>query len=285
MPDMGDSAERPSKTVEHIPSLTNLPPLPAIAMQILRMLSRAEVETKELARLISADPALSTELLALANSALFGFPTRIRSIRQATTLLGTERVKALALTIGLKVYVTGSLRLPELKACWIHSLACALLADQLTPSNGTEKDLAYTAGLLHDIGRLAMGAADPHRYAHFLSEVRGSEAALARERRVFGLDHCEAGRMLVESWKLPSDFAEVTAHHHRQPDDGEPSLVTVVYYSCRLADILGFGAVQEPEARSFAELVERLPERMRAHCPQDPAALTQDISAKLGTLQ
>lgn len=265
--------------------LTNLPPLPAIAMQILRLLPQQDVSTQELGKLISADPALSAELLVLANSALFGFSNRVKSIAQATTLLGIERVKSLALTVGLKVYVASSLKLPELKACWRHSLACALLADHLALLSSMEIDMAYTAGLLHDIGRLAMAAADPHRYAHFLGETDASEDVLAREREVFGVNHCEAGGMLVESWKLPEEFSAVATGHHESPADGKFDLVALIHYGCRLADTLGFAAIRVREPHPFGELLAALPERARARFPQDPTALSAEVAAKISPLE
>jgi len=116
---------RPLQGAEKPSAVTNLPPFPTVAMKIMQLLSTEDTSMRELAGLITADPAFSTEILILANSPLFAFRTEIKSILQATALLGLQRVKALALTVGIKGYLADSLKIPVLRACWQHSLACA----------------------------------------------------------------------------------------------------------------------------------------------------------------
>ncbi|HEY6290612.1 MAG TPA: HDOD domain-containing protein [Terriglobia bacterium] len=115
-------------------ALINLPPFPGVAARILQLLSKDDAGMKDLAALIRTDIAFSSEILTLANSALFAFRTEINSILQATVLLGLGRVKAIALTVGMRSYVTDSLKLPALLACWRHSLACAVLCEEMAPA-------------------------------------------------------------------------------------------------------------------------------------------------------
>jgi len=267
-------------------ALINLPPFPAVALKLLRMIDKDEVGIQKLTNLIRADVALSTEILTLANSALFAFRSDITSILQATVLLGLQRVKALAVTIGMRVYLTDSMKIPALLACWRHSVSCALLAEELAVGNFMDKDSAYTAGLIHDIGRLALAVIQPAQYAHFLTNTEEHPCdVLKRERELFGIDHCQAGRWLVEAWKLPGAFADVTAHHHAEPKDGDSSVVALVRQACRLADTLGFAAARSLDARSYQDLREELSARERRQLPADQDALTLKIATKINSME
>ena len=267
-------------------ALINLPPFPAVALKLLRLIDKDEVGIQKLTNLIRADVALSTEILTIANSALFAFRTEITSILQATVLLGLQRVKALAVTVGMRVYLTDSMKIPALLACWRHSLACALVAEELAVGNFMDKDSVYTAGLIHDIGRLALAVIQPAQYAHFLA---GTDACpcdvLKQERELFGIDHCQAGRWLVEAWKLPASFADVTAHHHGKPKNGESDVVGLVRHACRLADTLGFAAARSMEAQSYQELLEGLSARERRQLPLDQEALALRIATKINAME
>ena len=267
-------------------ALINLPPFPAVALRLLRLIDEDEVGIQKLTNLIRADIALSTEILTIANSALFAFRSEITSILQATVLLGLQRVKALAVTVGMKVYLTDSMKIPALLACWRHSLASALLAEELAIGNFLDKDSVYTAGLIHDIGRLALAVIQPAQYAHFLTSTEACPCdVLKQERELFGVDHCQAGRWLVEAWKLPGAFADVTAQHHSEPKTGESSTVTLVRHACRLADTLGFAAVRSLETWSYEELLERLSARERRQLPLDQEALALKIATKINAME
>jgi HD-like signal output (HDOD) protein len=267
-------------------ALINLPPFPAVALKLLRLIDMDEVGIQKLTNLIRADVALSTEILTIANSALYAFRSEITSILQATVLLGLQRVKALAVTVGMRVYLTDSMKIPALLACWRHSLACALLAEELAIGNFMDKDSVYTAGLIHDIGRLALAVIQPAPYAHFLTTTEAHPCDLLKqERELFGIDHCQAGRWLVEAWKLPGTFAEVTAHHHAEPKNGESGTVGLVRNACRLADALGFAAVQSLDARSYPELLEQLSARERKQLPSDQEELALKIATKINAME
>ncbi len=266
-------------------ALINLPPFPAVAMRVLKLLAREDMGLKELSQQIQADPALASEILALANSALFGFRTEIRSILQATTLLGAQRVKGIALTVAMKTYLAESFQIPALLACWQHSLACALLAEELAKVSLIESDFAYLAGLLHDVGRLALGMIKPMEYANLLSERHKSHAdVFAREKELFGIDHCQAGRWLAESWKLPKPFIDVISKHHNAVD-GKFDILALVNRSCLLADALGFATVSVASARKFEEIVLSLPERERRRFNPDPQQLAMSVAIKIHELE
>ena len=160
---------------------------------------------------------MSAELLRVANSALYGFVQSIDSIKHAVVVLGSENVKRLALTVALGKFLKGLLRQENLRACWHHVVASALLAEELAVSLNIGKDRAYTAALLHDVGRLALLVCYPVEYGNLLCVARQEGfAELECERELFDIDHCAAGRWLAEHWNLPPDFARAISQHQAQ---------------------------------------------------------------------
>jgi putative nucleotidyltransferase with HDIG domain len=267
-------------------ALIDLPPFPAVALRVLNLLAREDVGMKELTREIQADLSLSAEVLTLANSVLFGFRTEIKNILQATALLGAGRVKAIALTVAMKTYLTESFQIPALLACWRHSLACALLAEELAKASLVEKDFAHTAGLLHDIGRLALGMIKPIEYGNLLASSEESRLdALESERELFGMDHCQAGRWLTQAWKLPKVFLDVAAHHHDDPPAGKFDMVALIHRSCQMADALGFEAVRPLRPVTFQEILQSLPAREKSRFKPDPEQLTVSVAMKITAME
>ena len=266
-------------------AFVELPPFPAVAIKALRVMSRSDSRLRELHDLIRGDQAFSAEILRLVNSPLFPFPTPITNTLQAAMLLGFERVQALAVTIGIRAFLRDSLEIPALCACWRHSLASAIIAEQLSPVIMADKDTLYTAGMMHDIGRLALAVCRRRDYADFL---RGAEQQpcdiLARERELFGVDHCEAGRILVTAWNLPPDFAVLSARHH-QRIQGNLDPLSIVHLSCALADAVGFAVAHVPDPPVYSELRAQLPEPRRHYLPENPAELTALIRSQMQILE
>jgi putative nucleotidyltransferase with HDIG domain len=266
--------------------LVNLPPFPAVAIGALQLVSKSETRLSDLHSLISADPAFVGEILRLVNSPIYGIRAEITSTLQATMLLGFERVKGLALTIGMKAYISGSLHVPALRASWRHSLACAMVAEELASGSSLDKDVAYTAALIHDIGRLALTVMQPHQYDDLMANPEADCAGiLRRERELFGMDHCEAGRWLTASWNLPAPFGEITSRHHEVRAEAGHSVPGLVGLSCRMADALGFAFVPHGDSKNYEELIGELPESGRRRLPADPDLWAQAVAQKIDCIE
>jgi putative nucleotidyltransferase with HDIG domain len=206
---------------------------------------------------------------------------------QAIAVLGTNTLKGLCLTVGVRAYLGSSLNHESLRAIWRHSLACALIANQLAGAGSINKNSAYTAGILHDIGRLALAVISPKEYATLLETHSGPPAsALEAERGLFGFDHCEAGRRLVADWKMPPDFTEVVADHHSAGVNHDtwqmPDLIRV---SCRMADTVGFAVFQGCELTPYADLLAALPDRERSTFCPDSEVLAFEVSSKINAVE
>ncbi len=266
-------------------AFVELPPFPAVAIKALRVMSRHDSRLRELHDLIRADQAFSAEILRLVNSPLFPFPTAITNTLQAAMLLGFERVQALAVTIGIRAFLRDSLEIPALCACWRHSLACAIVAEQLSRAILADKDTLYTAGIMHDIGRLALAVCRRQDYAEFLRDTAREPCdVLARERQLFGVDHCEAGKIVVAAWNLPADFSLIAARHH-QPLQENFNALSVIHLSCALADVLGYPVAHSVDSHSYADLRLQLPELHRHLLPEDPTELTLRIRSQVQVLE
>lgn len=266
-------------------AFVELPPFPAVAIKALRVIARSDSRLRELHDLIRADQAFSSEILRLVNSPLFPFPTVITNTLQATMLLGFERVQALAVTIGIRAFLRDSLEIPALCACWRHSLASAIVAERLSRVILADKDTLYTAGIMHDIGRLALAVCRRQDYAEFLRNTAQEPCdVLARERELFGVDHCEAGKIVVSAWNLPADFGVIAARHH-QPLRGNFDALSVIHLSCALADALGYRVAHSLDSPSYSELRTQLPEPHRSDLPEDPVELMATIHSQVQVLE
>lgn len=240
--------------------LARIPAFPPIVLRLLDLLARDDVEIRELVALISSDPAFSAQVLKVANSPLFGYRGQIDSLQSALVVLGLRRVRALSMTVATSNHMKAVLHVEELSRCWRHMLACALLTDELARSCAAFEDRAYTAGLLHDVGRLGLLLAYPKEYAELLRNAgRNSLELLDCESQVLGMDHCAAGRLLAEQWNLPPDFQIVAARHHDPQNNSAVDLLTLVHLGCRLADSLGFWVVEPIQPCSPEEIQASLP--------------------------
>lgn len=242
---------------------------------------------REFGELINSDPAFSGEVLTISNSALYARRTPVTSVTEAISVLGTQCLKGLCLTIGVRKYLGATRGYDSLRSIWRHSLATALIAERLALVGLMNKDAAYTAGIMHDIGRLAMAVIQPADYAELLETHRGSVlSALLAERELFGFDHCEAGRRLIATWKLPSDFEGIVSQHHIARRKGDPwQLVDLINVSCRMADATGFAVFSGCETVPYGDLLEELPARERAKFCAEPAKLAAEVRGKIEALE
>jgi putative nucleotidyltransferase with HDIG domain len=262
----------------------SLPPLPPIALKALNLMAGTDTPLRELCDLIRSDQAFSTAILRIANSPLVSFSKNITSVLQASMLLGFRRLKSVVITIGLKEYLNDSFT-PLMRSCWRHSLACATIAERSAKSRLFDKDFAYTAGVLHDIGRLAMAASMPQAYAQVVAKGADQPQDLLQvEQKLCGIDHCQAGRSLVTAWDLPEAFIEITSCHH-DPETHPRGAGSVLRPSCMLADTLGFTVVKYRSSRSYAEILAEFPEPSRNRFPTDPKALASEIASEIKVIE
>ena len=239
--------------------LAKIPAFPTIVLRVLDVLSQDNAKVSELTELIDSDIVFSAQILKVANSPLFGFRAQIDSIQRAIVALGLSRIQALTLSVATANYMKAALKTDELHRCWRHTLASAVICRELARACALPEDRAYTAGLLHDIGRLGLLVAYPNEYSAVLkAAARTPQPILKQERDFFGMDHCEAGKYLVEQWNLPQEFRLTVSQHHEKPSAKVLDLLTIACLGCRMADVLGYFVVKPAPAASFESLCKTL---------------------------
>jgi putative nucleotidyltransferase with HDIG domain len=227
--------------------LRTLPTLSLVATYLLQQVSQENISFRKVSDVIRTDAPLSADMLRVANSALFGPRFPVTGVLHALAMLGLDRVRSLVTTVALKSLIGQAGGTPALVRCWRHNLACAFVAEEAARKADLDRDFAYTAGLLHDVGRLTMMSAWRPRYGALLDSAQPDPVALlAAERQEFGIPHTRAGFALTQDWKLPLIFGEIADRHHDPPPEGVVDVMAVVCFSCRFADALGFGVVGGP---------------------------------------
>jgi HD-like signal output (HDOD) protein len=264
-----------------------MPPFPQVAVKVLQLAADENVQFSKLGELISSDPAFASEVLSVVNSLLYAPRYPIKSILQAIEALGASHLRGLCLTVGVRAYLGKSLGHPTMRTLWRHNVACALIAQQIASAGTTDRDIAFTGGVLHGIGFLALAIVRPKEYIHLLGTFVGTPAnMLELERAVFGIDHCELGKKLVEEWNLPEEFAPVmSAAYASRPTDGRWGMPEIVGLSCRMADAAGFAPYPACHAAPFEELLEELPPRERKLFHTEIETLSFEVTKKIAALE
>ena len=240
--------------------LCQLPVFRPVALKMLNLLANEEAEVRSIAGLLRSDPALSAEVLAVANSSFYASAHHIDNLTRAILVLGFERTRSLTLTVALRSFTRSPANASVMQACWQHSMAAALLAEELAPQYEIARDRAYTAGLIHDVGRLGLLTAFGERYAPLFAARHDTLAdCLESERRLFEMDHCQAGLLLTQRWGFPSEYSRVAGCHHGEMPATKQDLVSLTHTACQLADALGYSAVTLAQAPSAATIVAQLP--------------------------
>ena len=263
-------------------ALRLLPPFPAIASRILAMASQEDVDIRELSSLVKMDPSFSAELLRFANSALFGLRREVTSLNSAIGMVGTDRVKTMATLVAVNRMVRVTARIGALRKVWVHSLVTAIIAEEAASAARMDRESAYTAGLLHNLGTLGLMSAYPEEYSRMLevSDDFGFDL-LRTERDLFEIDHCAAGAYLAQDWGFPDELAAVIATHHDEPAPGECSLDNLVKLSWRLADTLGYTAFSPEKQYTWEELVVELPNAKTSWLGESPEAAQAELAKML----
>jgi len=225
------------KTKREISKISGLPTLSGVVTQLCAMVESPDVSAAVIGKLIASDQVLAARILKLVNSAFYGFPGRISSISQAFVLLGFNVVKGLAVSASVFDMMKG-----HLEELWRHSLACSIVAGQIARKlEEPDAEEIAVAGLLHDIGKVALWTKFPLEMANIMDDVKNKGSKLLElEDERFGITHPEIGEILVTQWNLPENLVEpITCHHKPHLSKKYARRTSIVH----LADLIvrGFG--------------------------------------------
>jgi len=231
---------------EIIQSLQSIPPVPLVAVRLTRLLRDPEIGIGKLVETIKYDPGLTSQAVKMANSALLGSTTQVVTLRDALVRLGTERLLRLVIASAVQPALSEAVQGYCLDAgdLWRHCVAVGIAGEKIEKETGGENgDLAFTLGLLHDIGKLVMGSFIDSNASLIAREADNQIISfLDVEEKVLGIDHTEAGALMLEQWGFLEDFVDAVRWHH-QPDNAESAqdLADLVHVADAIAMMLGIG--------------------------------------------
>lgn len=207
-----------AETDDLVAEITQLPVQPGAAMRLLWMLEDPRTSAADLGRLIESDPALSTQVIRLANTAFYGLSGKVASAWRAVTVLGLATVRALATTAAFDLFSEKGRSVPD--QFWPHSVATAAASAALARRVGVQANNAFSAGLLHDVGSALLFRRAPHRYDTVLERVANEGVSLAEaEHDEFGFTHADVGAAALGVMKFPPDLVEAISLHHHRPSE------------------------------------------------------------------
>jgi HD-like signal output (HDOD) protein len=232
-----------------IGKLDRLPSPPTTYHRLTQALANPNVHTRSVAGIIEEDPAMSAKILQLVNSAYFGLAHRVASVTQAVSYLGLGVLKALALNAHVLGAVEGTtVNRATLDEVQRMSLATATIAKQKIRDRKLADD-AFTAGIVHDVGRLVVALGMPGKFREITEATRlDTRPAHVVEEELLGVTHAEVGGYLLGVWGLPFSIVESTALHHapaRGGDDPGDLLVTIHLATAAVGDATGMGSAPD----------------------------------------
>jgi len=233
-----------------------------VAQRALLLLDKPELNMRELVEVVKFDPAITANVLRICNSACFGLSREIHSLHQALLLVGTQELLKL-------IVISGATRLfsaptpgyfRERLGLWSHSVSCALMTNLLARDLSlTDQATVFTAGLLHDIGKVVLSLFVGQKLIDIRDVARQQGVSFqAAEKIVLGIDHAEIGGEMARMWDFPDRLRLAIAYHHlNKPEAYTDDLILLVY----LADILVLMSRQDLEPDEPAYVVS--PEVLR----------------------
>ncbi|HRG47588.1 MAG: HDOD domain-containing protein [Leptospiraceae bacterium] len=224
-----------------------LPPMSNVVIKVMTLIQDPAVSIHDLATEISKDPAITASIIKLSNSAYYRASKPIRTVQESLMTLGIKTVKEIILLTASKKILNKDLPGYQLEAeaMWLHSLVVAELSARISIQKKTNipKDLAFTSGLLHDIGKVILAQFFPSKILEIKQELKTSKLSFTEvERKYFGYDHQEVGMKALETWNFPEELKEVVAYHHNPELAVKfPKLVAMVHIANQISVISGIG--------------------------------------------
>lgn len=196
-------------------SSCEIPPMPNVAHQILVMVADPNTTSEKLQKAISADQALATRILKIANSPFYGVPRTIRTLSTAIMILGFGMIRNIVLAVVTKS-INRKVGLTE-AMMWEHAIgvstASFLIAKEI---NSPDPEEAFLAGLMHDIGKQILNNHDPGKYMQVIEKNYNDDVpSYTAEEQIFGFSHTEVGALVVKKWKLSEELENAIRYHHR----------------------------------------------------------------------
>ena len=264
-----------------------IPSLPALYQEITLELATPEPSLARVSQIIAKDAGMTAKVLQLTNSALLGVRFQVSDPLQAVSLLGLELIRALVITIHIFAPFE-KLKFDELDISQLqkHLLATAKLSRAIAQSENASKQIrddTFTAGLLHDVGKLVLASAMPQVYGEILREVKSGKPLVEAERERLNCSHSEVGAYLAAIWGLPNPIVEAIAWHHNPTAIGNTPFcpLVAVHAADRLVSATPFAHFPDavtPDAEFLARLgLEKRQDHWRNLCDEICEAMKPEV--------
>ena len=227
----------------------SFPSMPAAALKLLTLLKDENTSNAQIEQILRYEPGLTANILKLTNSAYFGLPTKIGSIRQAVLMIGWKRLTQIVLASCVSAIVDKPVQGYDLSAgeLWRHSVAVSVASEILVKElKLSVSDEVFTAALLHDVGKMVLGRYVKEDIAMIDGEDMQDMPFEQVERSMFGIDHAEIGANILKRWLFPPGMISAVRWHH-DPDSAPKSsqMIDVVHVADVLCLMSGLGIGRE----------------------------------------
>lgn len=229
-----------------VKDLDQLVSMPEVLIQVNQLMAQPNCSSAKLAEIISLDVDISARLLRLVNSSFYGLSAKVDTISRAVTIAGTNELRNLVLaTSAVKTFSGIPEHLVNMDDFWRHAVTTGVIAQQLGQlCNSLHSERLFVAGMLHDLGRLAIYLTLPEKAAEILSITGGDEwITVNTEEKLLGFTHMDVGAALMQHWKLPENLISVAKHHHRPQTEIDAAIdVALVHIALAIArgEMAGF---------------------------------------------
>lgn len=237
---------------EYISKAKSLPPAPKVLPKLMEMLQKTEVDAANVVHLITFDPGLTAKILQVCNSAAYAGTQAVVDVHEALMRLGFGEVYKIVAQVVSQQALGASqagygLGKGEL---WEHCAMTAVASQIIAEDRGLDPNLAFTAGLLHDIGKIVLANALEGSYAQLIAETEKNQHSLVEaEKAVLGVDHAEVGGRMLQQWQFPEALVEaVTWHHDPAKSAKHAQLASCVYLANMIAALTGHSYGFQPFA-------------------------------------
>lgn len=244
----GQKEQDPDFLEKFIGKDISLPEIPSIVFELNEVIANPLSSADQMAQVINKSPSLTALLLKIVNSSFYGLPSRVDRVSLAVTMIGTRELSALALGISIiSIFKNIPRSHLNMRSFLQHSLACAITSRLLAAQkNMRQTEQMFTAGLLHDLGRLVLFIYFPKEALQVLRHAHHTSACLyGAEKKRLGCHHAHIGKYLLNRWRLPLLLENTVCFHHEPGDSPDPVPAAIVHVADILVNALGIGTSGE----------------------------------------
>ena len=220
-------------------AIDKLPPFPAVVTQALAVIDDPESSAVDVVKVVQYDQAITANVLKVCNSAYFGLPRKVGSLREAVVLLGGKQLKEIILTGTVVKFYSSVMEGYALskKELWKHAVSTAIISTIISEKvKEAEKALVFTAGLLHDVGKTILSSVVEEYFEQMFALVAEDGLSFTEaEEEILGIDHAEVGARMGRMWGFPEEIVQAIKYHHAPQKARQDDAVT---HTVHLANII-----------------------------------------------